>query len=72
MKNLENKKELNELEVEMVAGGFEPDFYSHGPFFNSEPEPAEPENPEPGPLGRQASFEEDQKAALKVHFNFGR
>ena len=69
MKDLENKKELNELEIGKVSGGGSGlTFYSP----SSQPVPAEPGNPEHGPLGRQASQEEEQQAALNLHFNFGR
>ena len=69
MKNLENGKALNEVEMKAVAGGGSGlTFYSP----SSQPAPAEPETPEPGPMGRQATFEENQQAALNLHLNWGR
>ena len=65
MKDLENKKELNELEVEKVAGGLIEDLPE--PYSV----PVDPPEPEPGPMGRQASEGENQKAALNLHFNWG-
>ena len=78
MKKFENVKELNELEVEMVAGGDLPTIYNPG---NNDYEPnvsepvfpqftPEPEKPEPGRTGRQASEKEEQEAALDIFFNF--
>ena len=73
MKNLENKKELMEEEAEKVAGGLPYIIPHHFPITQpSEPEepqkPAEPE-PAPGPMGQQATFEENQQAALNLHFS---
>ena len=80
MKKFENAKELNELEVAMVAGGDLPTIFNPGnpnpgnPYeqSNETPVPEKPETPEPGPMGRQATFEEDQKEALNLHLNWGR
>ena len=70
MKKFENAKELNELEVAKVAGGVP--ILHPGHHYDPPPAaPAEPETPEPGPMGRQATFEEDQKEALNLHLNWG-
>ena len=71
MKILENAKELNELEVEKVAGGV-PIIHPGHHYDPPSAEPAEPETPDPAPTGRQATFEENQQAALNLHLNWGR
>ena len=78
MKNLENAKVLNEVEINEVTGGdglptiFNPGDPNPGNPFeprNETPVPEKQETPEPGPLGRQATFEENQQAALNLHFS---
>lgn len=78
MKNLENAKVLNEVEINEVTGGdglptiFNPGDPNPGNPLeprNETPVPENPETPEPGPLGRQATFEENQQAALNLHFS---
>ena len=67
MKNLENAKELNELEVEKVAGGvpiLHP-FFDYDPYVK--PEVEVPEIAVPAPTGRQASQEEEQQAVFNLY-----
>ena len=55
MKNIENMRELNEVEEEKVAGGvpiLHPGHHYDPPAAPQEP--AEPK-PEPGPMGQQVS-----------------
>ena len=80
MKNLENAKVLNEVEINEVTGGdglptiFNPGDPNPGNPYgqtNATPVPEKPAQPEPapGPMGQQATFEENQQAALNLHFS---
>ena len=64
MKDLEDMRELNEVEEEKVAGGVPHPGHHYDPPAAPQ-EPAEPK-PEPGPMGQQVSPGEEFNAIMDL------